>query len=230
MVRDFKSYTIAEFQSFIQSVSIKRKITHIQLHHTWKPRKSDYRGEATIAAMWRYHTETRGWRDIGQHFSVAPDGLIWDGRSLELDPAGITGYNSGGIMFEMIGNFDNGEEKLEGIQLDAIIAAIRVLIDKFKLSLHDVVFHREHSPKTCPGTGITKDWFLNEVKTRQIAGEGAPAVGSTADKTVGSWKKAAIDWLYKEGLLSDEEWNGQIEKGLPLWAEALVLKRLSERL
>ncbi|MEC1719206.1 peptidoglycan recognition protein family protein [Schinkia azotoformans] len=224
MARNFKPYMITQFQSFIHTLDLKRKINHIQIHHTWEPRKSDYKGESTIASMWRYHTETRGWQDIGQHFTVAPDGLLWDGRSLEKDPAGITGYNRGGIMFEMIGNFDQGEETLEGKQLDAIIAAVRVLLSKFNLSTNDIVFHREHSAKTCPGTGITRDWFLNEVKNRKIM-ELNPNSYDNADQ----WKRIAIDWLYEEGLISAEDWKDNINKGLPLWAEALVLKRIYDK-
>jgi len=224
MARDFKAYTITQFQSYIQSVSVKRRITHIQIHHTWNPRKSDYRGEATITSMWRYHTQTRGWKDIGQHFTVAPDGLIWDGRSLESDPAGISGYNIGGMMFEMVGNFDKGEDRLEGKQLDAIVAAVRILMNKFNLSFNDIVFHREHAPKSCPGTGITKEWFLNELCNRKIN----ELIANTYQSSE-SWKRTAIDWLYKEGFLSAEEWKENIEKGLPLWAEALVLKRLFDK-
>lgn len=224
MARNFKAYTITQFQSFINSLEIKRNITHIQIHHTWKPRKSDYKGEATITSMWRYHTETRGWQDIGQHFSVAPDGLIWDGRPLGKDPAGITGHNAGGIMFEMIGNFDKGEERLEGKQLDAVIAAVRILMKKFHLTNNDIVFHRDHSAKTCPGTGITRDWFLNEVNNRNIQG-----LNPNSYESAESWKKLAIDWLYKEGFISAEDWKDHINKGLPLWAEALVLKRIYDK-
>ncbi|WP_017754664.1 peptidoglycan recognition protein family protein [Calidifontibacillus oryziterrae] len=216
----FKSYTLLQFQSFIQSISINRKITHIQIHHTWKPRKIDYRGEATIVGMWRYHTQTRGWHDIGQHFSVAPDGLIWDGRSLESDPAGISGHNKGGVMFEIIGNFDKGEEQLEGKQLEAIIGAVRLIISKFNLKLDNIIFHREYSSKTCPGTGITKDWFLEQVKAGRAS---LPDSQGFIDSP--KWKKDYIDWFYQEGLLSSEEWKKDIEASLPLWAEALVIKR-----
>ncbi|HHW39031.1 MAG TPA: N-acetylmuramoyl-L-alanine amidase [Bacillales bacterium] len=224
MARNFKPYTITQFHSFINNLKLKRKINHIQIHHTWEPRKSDYKGESTIVSMWRYHTETRGWQDIGQHFTVAPDGLIWDGRPLEKDPAGITGYNRGGIMFEMIGNFDKGEETLEGKQLDAIIAAVRVLLTKFKLSMNDIVFHREHSPKTCPGTGITREWFLNQVIYR-----GTIEQNSNSYENAEVWKRIAIDWLYEEGLISAVDWKDNINKGLPLWAEALVLKRIYDK-
>ncbi|WP_102347298.1 peptidoglycan recognition protein family protein [Bacillus sp. Marseille-P3661] len=225
MAPNFTSYTINEFQSFIRTVTVKRRISHIQIHHTWKPRKSDYKGESTIAAMWRYHTQERGWNDIGQHFSVAPDGLIWDGRSLEHNPAGISGHNTGGIMFEMIGNFDKGEEVLEGKQLDAIVIAIRVLLDKFKLGFDDIVFHREHATKSCPGTGITKAWFLDQVKNRKVTavkGITSPTPYTEAPE----WKQNAIDCLFEEGLLTSENWKETLEKGLPLWAEATVLYRI----
>lgn len=221
----FKQYTIAEFEEFIETVSVKRAITHIQIHHTWKPRKTDYRGEATIVGMWRYHTETRGWSDIGQHFTIAPDGVIWDGRPLQLDPAGISGHNSGGIMFELIGNFDKGEEKLEGSQLDAIIIAIRILMERFNLELSDIVFHREFSSKTCPGSGLSKDWFLEQGKNRKI-NETTGNTSLLSYDSAAKWQQNAIDWLYQEGYLTSEQWKSNIEAGLPLWAEAIVLQQI----
>lgn len=221
MAPNFKAYTISEFQTFIQSVTVARKINHIQIHHTWRPRKTDYRGEATIVGMWRYHTQTRGWDDIGQHFTIAPDGLIWDGRSLELTPAGIAGHNNGGIMFEIIGNFDKGEEVLEGKQLDAIIAATRALMEKFKLNTEAIVFHREYSEKTCPGSGLQKDWFIDLVNKRKVKG-----ISTDSYLNAEPWKKNAIDWLYEKGLLTSNEWKENIEKGLPLWAEAIILQRI----
>lgn len=214
-VRRFKSYTFEEFEKFIESIpALQRKITLIQIHHTWKPRKTDYVGESTIYGMWKYHTQTRGWGDIGQHFSVAPDGLLWDGRALEMDPAGIIGYNKGGLMFEIIGNFDIGEETLEGVQLEAVIHAVRVLMKQYNLELKDIVFHREHSPKTCPGTGISKEWFLNQV-------EGYPP--GTPE-----WKKEAMEWMFKKALLTDYDWKQRIDEPLPLWEIITKLKQALE--
>lgn len=43
------------------------------------------------------------------------------------------------------------------------------------------------------------------------------------------WKKEAVDWMYNMGLLSHPMWKQKIEEPLPLWAEAVVLKRLMER-
>ncbi|WP_134701588.1 N-acetylmuramoyl-L-alanine amidase [Ammoniphilus sp. YIM 78166] len=48
--------------------------------------------------------------------------------------------------------------------------------------------------------------------------------------TAPDWKREAIDWLYQEGLLTHEDWKKSIENPLPLWAEAVVLRRLFDKL
>lgn len=47
---------------------------------------------------------------------------------------------------------------------------------------------------------------------------------------VPDWKKEAVDWMFSEGLLTNEEWKKTLENPLPLWAEAVVLRRLYEKL
>ncbi|HHY72426.1 MAG TPA: hypothetical protein GX497_04210 [Bacillus bacterium] len=44
------------------------------------------------------------------------------------------------------------------------------------------------------------------------------------------WKKKAVDWLFEEGLLTDDAWKKQIEEPLPLWAQAVVYQRLFQKL
>jgi len=44
------------------------------------------------------------------------------------------------------------------------------------------------------------------------------------------WKVDAVEWLYEQGLLTDTSWKKQPDQPLPLWAEALILKRLYEKL
>lgn len=44
------------------------------------------------------------------------------------------------------------------------------------------------------------------------------------------WKMEAINWMYEEGLLTSDEWKKSINEPLPLWAEAIVLKRFMEKL
>ncbi|MFX0559987.1 N-acetylmuramoyl-L-alanine amidase [Tepidibacillus infernus] len=231
--RYFKAYTLDEFDRFIRNFNFTRPINHIQIHHTWKPRKTDYQGEKTIEAIWRYHTETRGWSDIGEHFTISPDGLIWDGRDLNVIPAGISGHNIGGMMFEMIGNFDKGQEVLEGKQLDSILGAVNIMLDHLNLTTVDIVFHREYANKTCPGSGITKDWFIAQINKWkeehwQVKGE-TPL--PFKDLTPKHWAYPSIKRLYDIGIITGTS-QDQFGTGQPLKREdaAVLLDRLLQYL
>ena len=88
-----------EAKSFLTGHMPKRKIRLVQLHHTWSPeyKHFDGRNHATRQASMRQSHLARGFNDIAQHFTVFPDGLILTGRSLEQNPAGIKGANSGAV-------------------------------------------------------------------------------------------------------------------------------------
>ncbi len=167
--RRFKLYTIDEFEEYIQSVNINRKITNQQVHHTAIPTLRGYglakSKEATIYSMWVYHTVNHGWQDIAQHFTICPDG-IWDGRDLEIRPAGFYGaQNNGGIMAEIIGNFDINMENMSEEYKDIIYRYYAIIDKKFGLS-YDIRFHRDQprANKTCPGSSIDRKVFMEGVK------------------------------------------------------------------
>lgn len=144
------------------------------MHHTWKPNHAQYKGHATIVGMWQYHTETKGWQDIAQHITIAPDGSIWLGRNWNLPPVSATGHNgnsvAGPFMFEMIGNFDRGNDPFEGEQCKTTLEVIARVQRKFRLAPESLAFHNAMSTKTCPGNGIDYADIVEEVKHLQ-AGE-----------------------------------------------------------
>ena len=85
--------------------------------------------------MLRHHVHDRGFEDIAQHVTIAPDGAIWTGRDWNRTPASVGfGMNGGVFMFEMIGNFDNGHDAFEGAQHDATIAVIDIVQRQFALA------------------------------------------------------------------------------------------------
>ncbi|TCO74836.1 glucosaminidase domain-containing protein [Marinisporobacter balticus] len=167
-MRRFHSYTIESYLGYLKTFHFTRNITDIHLHHTWKPTKKTYAlatdKEKVIYGMWRYHTKTLNWKDIGQHVTVSPDGLIWDGRDLNTIPASISGQNKNAFAIEMIGNFDKEQEKLDGVQLNAVKKLIKGLFDLFHTER--LVFHREYSNKTCPGTSLNKALFLEKIENK----------------------------------------------------------------
>ncbi len=61
-------------------------------------------------------------------------------------------------------------------------------------------------------------------------GTNPPGPGTPGGGSVPEWKQEAIDWLYDEGLLTNEDWRNRADQPLPLWAEAVILRRLYEKL
>ena len=169
---DFKSFNKDEFKAYIDGLSVTRAIKRIQLHHTWSPSYKNFTGSNHLTLqrnMKSYHVTTNGWSDIAQHFTVFPDGVIMTGRNINSSPAGIYGANTGAICIECLGNFDVGGDNMTDAQKDAIVACVKILLDKFKLKAEDdVTYHawwtsggkdigdyvRGSSVKTCPGTAF----------------------------------------------------------------------------
>lgn len=160
----FRQFTTSELLAHLREFKFKRKITQWHIHHTWRPNYASFRGnnhQALNQAMRNYHVNTNGWSDIAQHFTLFPDGIWLSGRDLNRDPASISGWNSGAICIEMIGDFDTGRDVMTEAQKLAIYEATEFSVDHLKLMVR---FHRDSltARKTCPGTGINRDVFFKE--------------------------------------------------------------------
>ena len=77
--------------------------------------------------------------------------------------------NSNVFMFEMVSNFDEGNDRLEGEQLAAVVAVIDTVQRQFRLPVQALLFHREvpQTLKTCPGTSIDKFDIMSAVSQRR---------------------------------------------------------------
>ena len=154
----------------------KYSYKQLHIHHTWKPTHRDFNGKNHLAlqqSMRNYHVNTRGWKDIGHHLALMPDGKWVTGRPFNQNPASIKGWNTGALGVEMVGNFDkkgtgaansSGYDKLEGKQLESVLALIQYYGNRFGYS--GVKFHREGPGvgKTCPGTSLDKTTMINQAK------------------------------------------------------------------
>jgi murein L,D-transpeptidase YcbB/YkuD len=146
-----------------------------------------------------------------------PDGKFVTGRPFTSTPAGIVGYNTGAFMTEMVGDFDKGKDKLEGKQLEAMLKLQHFLITECGAK---IVFHREHAPKTCPGTGIDQEEFTAKVVNygkrfpypgiQQEGSRGSHVkliqakLGIEDDGIFGPKTKAAVkSWQAKHDLVAD---------------------------
>lgn len=166
----FTGYEILEFEAWIKNVSVSRTVSFIQQHHTWSPRYSDFNGANHFEmqrGMKNYHVSHNGWSDIGQNFTIFPDGLVMTGRPLNSAPACIYGNNARAICIENIGDFDAGRDTMNAAQRDAIVRATAALARRFSLvpvTTANIVYHHwfdlntgvrtngAGTTKSCPGT------------------------------------------------------------------------------
>lgn len=134
---------------------MNRMRTHLILHTVAK------RGQTPIQEIKRWHTQERGWKDIGYHYYVTQDGEIQQGRLDNVNGAHCAagGMNSVslGICFEGHGDL----EQWTPIQREKGLELLKDLCWKYKIPAENVKGHNEYDPgKSCPGTLVD----MNEVR------------------------------------------------------------------
>ena len=198
---EFKKYNIRQFEKHISALSVSRRISLIQLHHTYSPSYKQFTGNNHIAlqtGMRSYHIKYNGWSDIGQHLSIFPDGMIVTGRSIEMIPAGIKGANTGAICIE------------------SIVSVVKILLDKFSLQPENaVIYHswwnasgkklgdyiKGKSAKTCPGTNFFGGSSRNAFETNLL-----PLISTgEKDSSVKQEIKNIAEILSAAGIITDME-------------------------
>lgn len=174
---------INEFENWLKNQKISRRINKLQVHHMGAPDYSCWKTDEHFRRqnnLRSFHKNNSGFSDIAQHFSIFPDGKIMTGRSLNSNPAGISGWNTGAICVEIYGNFDKGKDIMTKEQRESVIACYAIMCKVFNLTPGENTI-RPHawfksdgsyigtykagqSRKTCPGTnfmgyGNTKSAF-----------------------------------------------------------------------
>jgi len=130
----FTLLSLIEFDQWIKNQQVGRTIRFVQQHHTWKPSYQNFNGNNHFEiqnGMKNTHVGNNGWMDIGQHFTIFPDGLICTGRGLENSPACIYMNNLSAMCIENVGNFDDGGDIMTQAQADAIVQITASLCKRF---------------------------------------------------------------------------------------------------
>jgi hypothetical protein len=145
-----------------------------------------------LRGIYAYHTQSRGWSDVGYNFLVDRFGRIWEGRAGGIDRpvvgAHTLGYNSDSFAMSAIGNFETVRPS------EAVVDAYAALM-AWKLSLHGVAAddtrqfvtsryfqaingHRDAGSTACPGRYLYErlaDIRSRAAKIQQGKGGTAPA-------------------------------------------------------
>lgn len=213
-----------EFKTWLDKQNIKRKVKTIQQHHTWKPNYTNTLNHFQLCTnMETYHIGSAGMSDIAQNITTFKDGKVMVCRSLEKNPAGIYGQNSGAICIEHIANFDS--EIMTDKHKECILGVTASLCTKFGLDVNKdtIVYHHWFdlntgkrtngigSVKTCPGTN-----FFGGNKVANAEASFYPAVRSYINPVVKkeepemrelkNWEKQVFEECLKKGIITDKNW------------------------
>ena len=107
--------------------------------------------EVSTGEIRRWHTEERGWSDIGYHWVVELDGSVHEGRPESISGAHCRGHNKDSIGVCYVGGSDaNGDPKdtrTEG-QKSALASLLSEILDRHPEAT--IYGHRDFSEKACP--------------------------------------------------------------------------------
>lgn len=192
----FTKMTLSEFEKWIKKVRISRTILKIQQHHTYVPSYIHFKGNNHFErqkAMKDHHVNNNGWKDIGQHFTIFPDGMIVTGRSMEDSSSCIYGQNANSVCIENFGNFDKGRDVMTNEQKRSITGVTALLCERFNIPVTTdfIVYHHwfdlssgvrnngAKNNKSCPGTD-----FFGGNKVMDCQNSFIPLVNSVLSGTI----------------------------------------------
>ena len=132
-----------------------RAIKKIIVHCADTPDERDDRA----ADIKRWHTEERGWSDIGYHYVVDLDGTIEPGRPIEKAGAHCTGHNADSIGVCYIGGCDKKMQPKD-TRTDAQKASLLLLLKYLVAKYPGVTIygHRDFTNKSCPSFDAKKEY------------------------------------------------------------------------
>jgi hypothetical protein len=125
----------------------------IVLHHSWRPSRSQYEGAATVRGIQRFHQRTQGWDDVGYHYLVGPDGVVFRGRPDDAVGAHCV-PNSGKLGICILGDYDPDADELTDASWLAVRTLVLRIAGRYDIGPEELTGHRDYSPKTCPGERV----------------------------------------------------------------------------
>lgn len=143
-----------------------RKIEHIVIHCSMTPEGRDVK----TAEIKRWHTQERGWSDIGYHVVIELDGSVHHGRPDNKIGAGVQGHNKHSLHICYVGGVDKNMKtkdtrtKLQKKSLEFMIHYYKSLYPSAK-----ILGHRDFNgvKKDCPSFNALEEYsYIDEKYSR----------------------------------------------------------------
>ena len=167
------------------------------VHHTVNANNySAAQVPALLRGIYAYHTQSRGWRDIGYNYLVDRFGRIWEGRWGGVDKAVVgahtLGYNEVSFAMSAIGNFDIARPPQAVLDAYAKLFAWKLSLYNISATQTNILVkgrrlnaingHRDVGQTACPGKYLYAKipWIRTRARQIQVA---AQKPGSTPAPT-----------------------------------------------
>jgi hypothetical protein len=149
--------TAKEWGSKPQPIDDSHKHTpqRITIHHAGVFWKGTQEPVNTVRGLQAYGQKEKNWPDLPYHFLIAPDGTIFEGRSLAYEPQSNTNYPlQGHVGVELMGNFE--EQRVSPQQLKSLVALTAYLCDSLSIAPKEIAGHKDRAEKqtVCPGKDL----------------------------------------------------------------------------
>ena len=148
---------------------------HLIIHHT-ATNNSFEDFPAMVRCIWNFHAFTNGWSDLGYHYLIDPNGVIYEGKAGGDNSVGthFSCANTGTIGIAMLGNYMDSqpsEKMIESLQTLLAMKCKQLSLDpngksfhaSTRLNLPTISGHREANESTagtvCAGTKCPGDYL-----------------------------------------------------------------------
>lgn len=122
------------------------------------------------------------WPDLPYHFLIAPDGTIYEGRSLEFEPESNTKYDLAGFVgVELMGNFEAQRPSPE--QVESAVRLVAWLLSEYEMPLTAITTHARvaKGQTTCPGRDFARYFEGETAEFHQWVGQVLQGKSPTID-------------------------------------------------
>jgi N-acetyl-anhydromuramyl-L-alanine amidase AmpD len=97
--------------------------------------------------------DRRGFADVAYHFLIDSDGIIYEGREINVRGAHVQGFNTGSVGIVLLGNFNEEEPTLA--QIDSLTKLVDYL--RYTYGIRYLAGHKDYPDQSPDGTECPGD-------------------------------------------------------------------------
>lgn len=139
--------TATDLNWYVYPESLPDAYNTVAIHHS----ASLLASNETMRDIQDLHMDANRWADVGYHYAIDKEGIVYEGRDIHVRGASVAGYNTGTIGVVVMGNFQIDEPL--PIQLTVLQTLVNWLAATYTLS-HLAAHGEFNSESVCPGKNM----------------------------------------------------------------------------